>query len=81
MSENWNTPLGRMMHPPVDRILLQRLASKFGKAAWRTIPWTRLDDHNYYELVKELRELIPTSKPFWLLEEYWEPAEAEDEGT
>lgn len=84
MGTGATTPLGRVMHPPIDRILLQALAASPRvvsphKAAWRTTSWTQLDEAAYYTLIGQLRTALPASEPFWALEEYWQPSEAADE--
>jgi hypothetical protein len=69
------TSLSSNAHPPIDRALLQKLAASDvqspHKRYWRTIAWTQLDDKRYYELINQLRALIPANEPFWMLEEYW----------
>jgi hypothetical protein len=83
MGENWDTPFARCMHPPVDRILLQTLASSVEissphKGSWRRINWTRLDEGAYYQLIDQLRA-VPSSVPFWRIEKYWQPSDAADD--
>ena len=78
MGEGCNSSLGRNLHPPIDRILLQGLASSGRitsphKAAWRSINWTQLNESAYYELIDQLRGAIPCDAPFWTIEEYWQP--------
>jgi hypothetical protein len=75
MGGNWDTPFGRTMHPPIDRILLQRLAScetidSPHKRSWSAISWTKLDEEAYYSLIGELREALPVGAPFWIIEEH-----------
>jgi hypothetical protein len=83
MGDQWDSPFGRNMHPPIDRILLQRLAScgtiaSSHKASWSSISWTKLDEDAYYRLIGHLREAIPVDAPFWVIEEHWEPTERGD---
>jgi hypothetical protein len=83
MGEAAVSPLAHQMHPPIDRTLLQNLAAARRiesphKAAWRTISWTRLTKPNYYGLVEQLRAVLPADMPFWMLEEFWSPTEAEE---
>ena len=82
MGQGWSTPFGQSMHPPIDRTLLQRLSSSERvtsphKAAWRSVNWTRLTESAYYSLIAQLREVVPSGKPFWVIEEHWQPAETE----
>ncbi len=70
------SPLGRVVHPPIDRILLQNLAgapevNSPHKPRWRKTNWTQLDSDQYYTLVSELRAALPAEQPFWMLEQYW----------
>jgi hypothetical protein len=49
MGNESDSSLGRHMHPPIDRVLLQGLAASGRitsphKAAWRSISWTQLDE-------------------------------------
>ena len=76
MGGDWDTPLAGSMHPPVDRILLQALASSDSissphKGEWRRISWTQLDEMAYYQLIGQLRDVVPLNAPFWRIEEYW----------
>lgn len=52
MGNACDSSLGRNLHPPIDRILLQGLAasdriSSPHKSAWRDINWTQLDEAGY----------------------------------
>jgi hypothetical protein len=83
MGASWDSPFGRNLHPPIDRILLHRLAScdtieSPHKAGWRGVSWTQLDEEGYYRLIGQLREAIPVGAPFWVIEEHWEPTESGD---
>jgi hypothetical protein len=80
MGEGAASPLARQMHPPIDRTLLQNLASaprieSPHKVAWRSIAWTTLSEADYYKLIEQLRAVLPAGTPFWMLEEFWNPAE------
>jgi hypothetical protein len=84
MGERYDSPLGRNLHPPIDRILLQALASSEKiksdhKAAWRSKNWTQFSETEYYELIGQLRNALPRDAPFWRLEEYWEPSDSGDD--
>jgi hypothetical protein len=83
MGDLVDTPFGRSMHPPIDRLLLQKLASapqiqSTHKTEWRNTNWTQLSEPEYYELVAQLREVVAGDAPFWMLEEYWSPTEVEE---
>ena len=84
IGDGWNSSLGRNIHPPIDRILLQSLASSVRitsphKAAWRSVSWTQLNQPGYDELIGQLRDAIPPHAPFWTIEEYWEPSDTGDD--
>jgi hypothetical protein len=68
--------LAAVAHPPIDRVLLQNLASSPEiesphKSKWRATTWTTLDERSYYELISELRSVVPDGEPLWKLEQYW----------
>ena len=80
MGGGCNSSLGRSLHPPIDRILLQALTrsdriTSPQKASWGAINWTQLDEFNYDQLIGQLRAAIPHDAPFWTIEEYWEPSD------
>jgi hypothetical protein len=84
MGDRCGSRFARHMHPPIDRTLLQGLATSKAitsshQPAWRSISWTQLNRASYDELVDQLREVIPADKPFWTIEEYWEPSDTEDD--
>lgn len=85
MSDACESSLGRNLHPPIDRTLLQALAASPlvpspHKGEWRKTSWTQLDQSGYYRLVKQLRGALPKGAPFWRLEEFWQPSETPLEG-
>lgn len=71
--------LARVAHPPIDRTELQKLAAEGvdspHKRLWKTANWTQLTEENYYALIDQLHMLIPSSDPFWTLEQYWNVAD------
>lgn len=76
LGPSFDTDLARVAHPPIDRILLQNLAKEEGisaeqRARWKGINWTVLDENSYYNLVDELRAVVPEHEPFWMLERHW----------
>lgn len=83
MGDGANSPLGLSMHPPIDRTLLHTLAAcarieSPHKSEWRNTNWTRLNEQGYYRLIAQLREVVPDSQPFWMLEQYWNMTEDEE---
>lgn len=72
--------LARVAHPPIDRILLQKVATAVDvrssqKRLWKTVSWTQLTEESYYSLIGQLRAVIGSSDPFWTLERYWNVAD------
>ena len=57
-----NSTFGKIIHPPIDRILLTALGIKLN--------WTSLDKKSYFKLVNELRPTNPNI-PFWQIEKDW----------
>ena len=83
MGDACDSPLGRNLHPPIDRILLKSLSkstlgSSRNRESWDSIKWTQLKELDYYRLIGQLREAIGEA-PFWTIEEYWEPSETVDD--
>jgi len=62
LSGNEDSKFGKILHPPIDRILLSSLKIKQN--------WTKLDEKSYFKLIKELKT-INKSNAFWRLEEHW----------
>jgi hypothetical protein len=69
------TLFARIAHPPIDGILLGKLAvsdvKSKNKDKWAKTKWTRLNDEQYYELIMQLREALGPEEPFWKLERFW----------
>lgn len=74
--------LARHAHPPIDRVLLQAIATdqSLGKDLrqfCRSISWTRLDEARYFRLIAALRAENLDSPSFWMLERYWKLTDEE----
>lgn len=69
------TAFARIAHPPIDGILLGKLAASdvnsehTGK--WAKTKWTKLTDQQYNELIMQLRQVLGAEEPFWTLERFW----------
>jgi hypothetical protein len=68
--------LAEIVHPPIDRILLQNLGTSaeiqsVHKKGWLLVNWTMLDEPAYYTLLSQLRTVLAPSDPWWLLERHW----------
>jgi hypothetical protein len=75
MGVHHRSPMARVAHPPIDRILLQvlsriPLANSLRKLCRKTA-WTKLDEKRYFELISELRLSGPAEPAFWQLERHW----------
>lgn len=70
----------KVIHPPIDRILLQNLAKDVRFAAshrklWRSVSWTMLDEDRYFELIDSMRSAGLDEDAFWKAERYWSAQE------
>lgn len=66
-----------IIHPPVDRILLQELSSrnigKF-KKTWTEllhIGWSKFKKENYATCISHIRMTLPPQTPLWKIEYFW----------
>jgi hypothetical protein len=71
-----DTALARHAHPPIDRILLNALATKrrkelgdLGRKAWTTF-----DEETYRLVLERVRSAAPEGAEAWRVEFYWAPA-------
>jgi hypothetical protein len=69
-------PVQVLLHPPIDRILLQNLGSEprfEGLEGLKKESWTKLKEDPYWDLV----ELISSRVGYfdWRLEEFWKPGD------
>lgn len=73
-----DAPFARVIHPPIDEILLKSLArdDRFPAPArrlWRRTKWTKLDATRYAELIESFRAVKLDMPVFWMIERYWQP--------
>lgn len=71
-----NSRLAAVAHPPIDKILLTKLAGdeeikSVHKPLWRSTFWTKLNEREYYDLLETLRATIKEGDPWWMIEEHW----------
>jgi hypothetical protein len=76
LGSGYGSSLSRVAHPPIDSILLSKLARSpevvsAHKAGWARVRWTQLDEGAYYRLIGQLRAALSPDAPFWILEQYW----------
>jgi len=76
----------RVIHPPIDRILLENIGRKcealrslVRKPNGRDpISWTSLESQEYDELIAGFRTFVG-NMPFWKLEYFWDVGASDDE--
>lgn len=61
-----------LIHPPIDRILLQKLKSDGEKPSFKSINWTGLRQDAYFQLIDRLRNHPQKFEPFWSIEVNWQ---------
>lgn len=67
----------RCLHPPIDEVLLLRLAAvDLGGHAkqWRRFRqgrWSKFDSSTYEDVISLIRASLPPNEPLWKIEEYW----------
>ncbi|HLG29419.1 MAG TPA: hypothetical protein VI387_04350, partial [Candidatus Brocadiales bacterium] len=73
--QNDMNSLSYVVHPPIDRRLIQNISKDEGishpnRANWKKINWTQLNRSEYKTLISDFR-LVFNGKPFWIIEKYW----------
>ncbi|MBE9464701.1 hypothetical protein ACFP1I_04030 [Dyadobacter subterraneus] len=61
----------KVIHPPIDKILLDKLSAIPGLKGINVNVWTKLNKEGYWKLVEKLGEHFRYFD--WRLEEYWIP--------
>jgi hypothetical protein len=74
----------KVIHPPIDRILLQAIADHvrannpvFAKQL-RATTWTSLTEAAYDDLIARLRNAGLDQPAFWSIEQFWDPRREEE---
>ena len=67
--EKGKSKLSKIAHPPIDRILLHNLDSKYPELKLKSRNWTTLNKVEYFKLIKKFREDFGDC--FWKIEENW----------
>lgn len=70
-----NSVMNKIIHPPIDSILLVSLSDINGLQGCKNIRWTKLNEEKYWELVAKVR--LRLKRFDWHLESHWKP-ELED---
>ena len=69
-------PVQAVLHPPIDRILLQNLGNEprfSGLKQLKSVNWTQLGENPYWDLVALIRDKVGYFD--WRLEEFWKPVD------
>jgi hypothetical protein len=68
-------PVSNLIHPPVDRILLDNLYMKYKNPIFKTSTskWTEFGQDSYFAVIDAIREIQVKEgmKYFWEIEKYW----------
>ncbi|MBL0267121.1 MAG: hypothetical protein IPP99_00135 [Chitinophagaceae bacterium] len=67
--EKGKSKLSKIAHPPIDRILLHNLDSKYPELKLKSRNWTTLNKVEYFKLIKKFREDFGDC--FWKIEVNW----------
>ena len=74
-----DSPFATVIHPPIDRILLQSLAGHLHARDrpladhLRATTWTSLANDTYDDLIRRLRRAELDQPAFWCIERFWDP--------
>jgi len=61
----------RLIHPPIDRILLKNLPNNKELMSIKKLSWTQFDKESYWQVVNTIREQFGYFD--WRLESLWKP--------
>ncbi|HNP48725.1 MAG TPA: hypothetical protein PKL85_07790 [Bacteroidia bacterium] len=67
--ESGKSKLSKIAHPPIDRILLHNLDSKYPELKLKSRNWTTLNKDEYFDLIQKFREDFGDC--FWKIEVNW----------
>jgi hypothetical protein len=66
---NGESQLCGLIHPPIDRVLLQRLAKKTTLRHFKTINWTTTNHETYWTIVRDIKNSFGFCN--WKIEAFW----------
>lgn len=69
--DSGQSQISKIIHPPIDNILLTNLNRIYPFLRLKGIRWTQLSEDKYFSLIDRLRTL--NQDTFWKLEKYWQP--------
>lgn len=69
----------KYIHPPIDRILLRGISRAKDvpdtlRESCQNANWTKLEEPQYSDLIKSLRDANLDQPVFWMIERYWNPS-------
>jgi hypothetical protein len=78
VSDHSGSAFSEVIHPPIDRTLLQNLGkdARFSRELrkyWRSVNWTQLSEPEYFGLIASFRQNGLDKPAFWMIEKYWDP--------
>jgi len=76
LSGHHDTLLGRVIHPPIDSIIINNISNDTTVAIEireniKGKKWTQIDEKLYYEVINTLKRILLPEIPFWMIEKYW----------
>ena len=71
MTANGESDIHRLIHPPIDSILLISLSNSNDLKDLKTKRWTNFNQEDYWNLVERIREYFKSFD--WTLEAHWKP--------
>jgi hypothetical protein len=69
-------PFAGLLHPPIDSVVLTGLKGHPAYQEHRTlwnVPWTKLEESDYFRLIDSLRSEGLDKPAFWHVERFWKP--------
>lgn len=71
LAGNENTSLGMVAHPPIDSVLLKAFDKEKSTKLANKYKWQKLNETEYFDLIRFLKIGIDNNEPFWKIEKYW----------
>lgn len=65
--------LARIIHPPIDNILLTNIDKEHKNLGLKNIKWTQLSEYEYFEVINDIKSL--NLDYLWEIERYWKPSQ------
>jgi Protein of unknown function (DUF938) len=71
LANNEQTPLGMVVHPPIDSKLIESMDKAKKTKYHNKYKWQKLNEHEYFEILGILKSMIEPNDPLWKIEQYW----------